>query len=64
MSLGSISATRPRWHRGFRRLFSGATTSLPHRAGHLASLVHLDDELRVLETWIGGPADRRRLPAQ
>jgi N-acetylglucosamine-6-phosphate deacetylase len=22
--------------------------------GHLASLVHLDDELRVLETWIEG----------
>ena len=22
--------------------------------GHLASLVHLDDELRVLETWVGG----------
>jgi len=26
--VGAISATRSRWHRGFRRLFSGATTSL------------------------------------
>ena len=26
--------------------------------GYLASLVHLDDELRVLETWIEGHSSR------
>jgi len=54
-SSGLISATRSRWRRGFLRLFSGATNELGRIApGHFASLVHLDDDLRVLETWIEG----------